>query len=774
MAGRPVSHLLPLGDTGWSVWRDVLLRTAGFPAAGLDRFAAPEAATAADGLLAGETAAEVYDKTLTAAFARSSAALGEICADPLLREAVTWQNPDMLVALDGLLRTDPAARNKPRRKREIAVLRYWQRYCGKAETIGFFGPVCWGVFDPDSPATRLAPGPDLVDRRQVHFEAWALMAYADRLADDLAVRRWWAPALPPHLTVEGRRLRRPLHPPVELSVLEARLLAGCDGRTPAQELVERVRADGDTGLRGTADGFLLLDRLVERGLLTWDAGLPNSPRAERVLAERIAAIGEETVRAEVAAGFDRLRAARDAVAAAAGDPDRLGAALAALNAEFTAVTGRPATRHGGQMYTGRTVLYEETTRGVELAVGSAVLDALADPLAIVLRAARWLTAEVGAGCERILADLYAELSADGPVRLADVWFLSQGLLLAPDGPVAAAGARFTARWAELFGLATVAADQPELRLRSADLADRAAELFPADAPGWPSARVHSPDVQLGAASVDALNRGEFQLVLGELHPAMTPFDSAVFAPFHPDPQALRAALDADLGPARIRVLYPEGFPRQTTRTTWHSREPGDRQLGIDTARGADVEQLVAATAVRVEDVDGRLTAVLPDGARWPLVEIFAYLLGALLLDSFKLLAPAPTTPRITIDRLVVARRTWRTTVAESGLAGLSNESERYLAVRRWRQRLNLPERVFVKLGTEVKPCYVDLTGPLYAQSLCAMADAAARSGPDVTLTVSELLPAPADAWVTDAAGRGYVSELRLQITDPATYRGEHG
>ena len=38
-------------------------------------------------------------------------------------------------------------------------------------------------------------------------------------------------------------------------------------------------------------------------------------------------------------------------------------------------------------------------------------------------------------------------------------------------------------------------------------------------------------------------------------------------------------------------------------------------------------------------------------------------------------------------------------------------------------------------------------------------------------SVSELLPAPADAWVPDAAGRGYVSELRLLITDPATYRG---
>ncbi|MEU2612183.1 lantibiotic dehydratase [Micromonospora sp. NPDC007271] len=763
-----MSHSLPLGDTGWSVWRDVLLRTAGFPAAGLDRFAAPEAAAVADALLAGDGSPELLDKALREAFARSSAAVGEIAADPLLREAVTWQNPDMLVALDGLRHTDPEVRNKPRRKREIAVLRYWQRYCGKAETIGFFGPVCWGVVDPAGPHTRLAPGPGLVARRAVCFEAWALMAYADRLADDPAVRRWWAPALPPHLTVEGRQLRRPLHPPIDLPPVEARLLAACDGRTPAVELVERVRADG--GVRTGADGFLLLDRLVERGLLTWDAGLPNSPHAERVLDRRIAAIGDPAVRARVTADFDRLRAARDEVAAAAGDPDRLAPALAALNAEFTAVTGRPATRHGGQMYTGRTLVYEETGRDLEFSLGTAVLDALAAPLAVVLQTARWLTAEIGAGCERVLADLYAELAADGPVRLADIWSLAQGLLMAPDGPVAAAGVAFTARWAELFGLADLPPGQLEVRLDSAELAERVRRLFPADRPGWPSARIHSPDVQLSADSVEALNRGDFLLVLGELHPATAPFDSAVFSPFHPDPAALRAGLDADLGPARIRLLYPADFPRQTTRTTWHFAGPRDRQLGIDTARGADVDRLVPATGVHVECVAGELVAVLPDGSRWPLVEVFANLLGSVLLDSFKLVAPAASTPRITIDRLVVARRAWRTTVAGSGLAGHPTEAERFLAVRRFRARLGLPERVFVKVGTEVKPCYVDLSGPLYAQSLCAMVDAAARSGPDVSVVVSELLPGPEQAWVTDAGAARYVSEIRLQVTDPAAFR----
>ena len=769
-----MNHRIPLGDTGWSVWRDVVLRTAGFPGPGLHRFAAPDTAAAADALLAGDGDEEVVAKALRAAFAESSASAAELAADPLLREAVTWQNPDMLIALDGLLRTDPAVRNVRRRKRELSLLRYWQRYCGKAETIGFFGPVCWGVLDPDRPDTRLSPGPGLVTRRQVVFEVWALIAYADVLAADLAVRRWWAPALQPHLTVEGRQLRRPLHPPVALTAAEARLLAYCDGRTAAVEVAERACADRDAGLRRVADAYLLLDRLVARGPLTWDANLPNSPDAERVLGERIAAIGDPPVRAAVRAGFDRLRAARDDVAAAAGDPDRLATALAALNAEFTAVTGGPATRQSGQMYAGRTVLYEETARDLTVRIGATVLDALAAPLAVVLRAARWLTAEVGHGCAAILAELHAELASDGPVRLADVWSLAQGMLLAPDGPVVRASASLTRRWAELCGLREVPAGCAELRLHAADLAGRAAALFPATRPGWPSARIHNADVQLVAGSPAELDRGEFLLVLGELHPATIPYDSAVLTPFHPDPAALRAGLDADLGPARVRVLYPQGWPRLATRTTYALTGPADRQVGIDTARGGDVDRLVPATAVRVEAESGELVAVFPDGGRWPLMEVFASLLTSLLLDSFKLLDPAPHSPRITIDRLVVARRTWRTTADGCGLAGHTTETARYLAVRRWRAALDLPERVFVKVGTEVKPCYVDLTGPLYAQSLCAMVDAAVKTGPGVAVVVTELLPDPARSWVTDAEGRGYVSELRLQITDPASYRGEHG
>lgn len=54
---------------------------------------------------------------------------------------------------------------------------YWQRYCSKNDTIGYFGPLAWGSFSEDGDAISLRTG-DLEHERVVHFETWAIEAIA--------------------------------------------------------------------------------------------------------------------------------------------------------------------------------------------------------------------------------------------------------------------------------------------------------------------------------------------------------------------------------------------------------------------------------------------------------------------------------------------------------------------------------------------------------------------------------------------------------------------
>nr|BFE87625.1 hypothetical protein GCM10020093_102260 [Planobispora longispora] len=64
----------------------------------------PGCARAADALLSGELPAEDFDKILTETGQELGDELTRIAADPLFREAITWQNRGALVALDALAR----------------------------------------------------------------------------------------------------------------------------------------------------------------------------------------------------------------------------------------------------------------------------------------------------------------------------------------------------------------------------------------------------------------------------------------------------------------------------------------------------------------------------------------------------------------------------------------------------------------------------------------------------------------------------------------------
>ena len=117
-------------------------------------------AQAADLHIAGQLGRKTFEAAFAGAEERSSSEVRAIAADPLFREAVTWQNPSALSALDGVLKERPAGPpNRRQRGRERMITRYWQRYCAKTETIGFFGPVCWVDLDTVGPAVRAQPGP---------------------------------------------------------------------------------------------------------------------------------------------------------------------------------------------------------------------------------------------------------------------------------------------------------------------------------------------------------------------------------------------------------------------------------------------------------------------------------------------------------------------------------------------------------------------------------------------------------------------------------------
>jgi len=191
-------------SAGWALWRDFAVRSAGFPVQGLEVFGSGD----------------------------ESVRLRGVAQDPMFREAVTWQNP---AALDNaVLKLAHGSTDKPSRirRREELVASYWQRYCAKNDTIGFFGPLAWGRFSDDGPPLSWRSGA-LVRERDVHLEAWAVQALAAAIDPGLSI------ATGPHAAAD---LRSALdtHPD---PVTRARGFAALDRFEAARDAVECAPPD---------------------------------------------------------------------------------------------------------------------------------------------------------------------------------------------------------------------------------------------------------------------------------------------------------------------------------------------------------------------------------------------------------------------------------------------------------------------------------------------------------------------------------------------------
>jgi len=160
-------HAIPLVRGEWSCWQDAQLRTAGFSVDGLALLSAPDCASAADELIAGRGGRDAYDQSFAEALGRNAAQIRHLASLPMLREAVMWQSRSALIALDRIVDAPEAAQRTARyRRRERMIARYWQRYCGKAETVGFFGPGCWVRIEPDEAGVTAKPGAGLIRSRK--------------------------------------------------------------------------------------------------------------------------------------------------------------------------------------------------------------------------------------------------------------------------------------------------------------------------------------------------------------------------------------------------------------------------------------------------------------------------------------------------------------------------------------------------------------------------------------------------------------------------------
>ncbi len=765
-------HRVPLEGTAWSIWRDVCVRSAGFPADLILALCDEALASSADQARADQAGADLaagpgYDEEFAAATGRLGRAIAAAYADPVFREALTWQNPVLAQFLHDHDPGPGAARNSKQRQRELVITNYLQRYCLKNDTIGFFGPVGWASVTPLVPGLTVTPGDRLIGRRTTYFEVWAINKVADAIGAQGRAAGWLRPRRTRSVYVAGNVLHRPRRPPVTLTDTELEVLRSCDGRRTISDLLD---------VAGAADARAVLARLAELGAVRLDLEGPADAWPERLLRDKLELIADPVERAAALAPVEQLTGARDAVAATAGDPAGLARALAGLAATFEEVTGASSTRRAGENYAGRTLVYQDAVRDVRVELGQAVTGALAAPLGLVLDSARWLVNEIMDRYRVLFAELVDRESArTGGTSVPLLRLLTMAspyLVFTMTGRdlneiTAACTAELQRRWQQVLGPPSGVSRH---QVSAAMISARVAECFPRRPVAWSGARQHAPDIMIAAASPADVARGRFLLVLGEIHLATNTLDQRVFVEQHPDPTRVVAAEQADRGPRRIVAIQASDHPNVTSRLNPPSAALGPDQVYWSAASNDSLDPpesdtvLPGAAMTVARRGDDLVVRLAPSGAEVDFFEVIGDAMAAVLADAFQPVAAAEHRPRITIDKLVLSREQWTFQVADSGWAFVKDEQERFRRARRWRAEHQLPERVFYRVPVELKPTAADFRSIVLVNLLAKHIRQTQAAG-HTQYSVTEMLPDTDQLWLTDRQGRRYSSELRMVAYD---------
>jgi Lantibiotic dehydratase, N terminus len=787
--------MFPLAGGPFLVWPEGVIRGSGFPIADLvalgdddyvaavDRFLAVEAKTAETRTTETRTtetrttehdeltaARDALTRAAKAAEYRQAELLAAVARRVDFQEAVTWQNHSIVdPMIVGLAAAGPeTAHNQRFRKKQRIVVKYWARYCAKNETIGFFGPACWFTFRDDGAPVVMRPGADLARAGEAFLEPWAVDTLAATLAGDPRVRPWVAPRPHPAIFLAGTSART-LTGPVQLAPAEAAVLRRLDGKTHARDVATAVLADADRDghdLAKSDDVYRVLDDLVARELAFWDLEPPLVQRAERVLRRRLEEIGDADTRAWALDRLDRLEAARDELAGYR-TPAELGGLLSDLDTVFTGLTGVDPVRRQGQVYGGRQLTYLDCSRDLDLSIAPTVLDDFAEPLSLLLISSRWFAHEAAQRLRATLNTAFDAMTAASGVDTVgfnELTFSCADQIFIPGHrPLDKLIAEFGARWREILDMDSGA---HVVEHSTETIRARLEQAFPGGRPSWAWAWNHSVDLHLAATSVDALARGDYQPIIGEVHTTHIPFETPYLVNAHPDQERLRRLAETGVPDTRVMLTPVKDFPRVAARV--YPSLHGDRDWWLCVSRfpGGDPQRRLPLCGLQVRRVDGELAVGVPgQDKEFDVAEVCGTWMAAEVMDALKYVVRGHRhSPRVLIDKLVVFRETWSIPVSELTWISTRTDHEHFVAARRWTRELGLPRFVFAAISSELKPLFVDFHSEVQVANLAQLLRSAADT-PGATVALSEMLPGPEQAWLADAEGNRYTSELRLEFVD---------
>ncbi len=675
---------------------------------------------------------------------------------PDAREALFLSNPEALQRIDALTQRGVEAIDSRARQRIRLGWNYVQRLCAKNDTASFFGPVAWGRFaGADQPSLSVTISTPWLSSRKTFFEHWVVLRLTQAISADPQLRDSLPMSLSPGCHVEDELLHYPIGKTRQLDPQVAALLsafqqAPAGGLTRA-ELAEHMTAQGFSG----TDGAALLDFLLSKNVLM--AGFVVAPGSERPLdqlARHLERIADGAKVPWLALLVD-LEAQRQAFETA-GLEGRI-TALEAMR-QLLMDAGVDLSRVQGQMYVGRFPVYEDCARNLQVTLGGALATAVKAQLQPIMALYGWLVGAVAVRLhDRYLGSWQALQTATQAEQGVDFLSFLLRVMREDHKKQVTDEVRDLLRrcWADITAshqgadeVALAAVDLGRLLQLLNELEPRAAQCQVL------CKEVHSPDFMLAAHSLDAVERGDYRIVIGEVHPAVHTVSQPVAQPFCPYAAEIAKEVQDLLAPRTLVVAdSPETYQR--SHIDWLD-VPALMQVVLPNGGGhVAAERLLPAGHGRVVLQHGALVyRDWPSGIEQDLLTVLPSDMHRVCFALAGELIGQAEDRRLTVGRVILKRRSWYFTGDLLPQGREPGETlDGYLAWRRWAAEAGLPRHVFVKCASEPKPVYVDFCNPF---ALDLLASLARKKEP---MRFSEMRPAPDELWLVDDRGR-YCAEFR--------------